>query len=112
MIILPLTHMWGRVTRSVQGEEVTAMKKNLLNEIGSTFQVRVVPKAAMNKITVEQNPDNTKSIRVYVTAAPQDNKANKEVLKLLSKELGISKSALTIVKGLKSKNKIIRIDSI
>ena len=41
--------------------------------------------------------------------APEDGKANKQVVKLLAKELGLSKSALMIVRGQASREKILRI---
>jgi len=80
---------------------------NALEDFGSTLQVRVTPKAAANRIKVEHHPDGTKLIRVYVTCVPEDGKANKAVLQLLAKELGLPKSALTITHGLTSKDKTI-----
>jgi len=70
-----------------------------------TYPIRVTPKASSNRIKIED--DGT--IRVYVTTAPEDGKANKKVIELLSKELKIAKSRFTIVKGQKSKDKVITI---
>ena len=39
----------------------------------------------------------------------ENNKANIELIKLLSKELKVSSNNIKIIKGLKSKNKIIEI---
>lgn len=75
----------------------------------STLQVRVTPKAAANRIKVEELENGDYLIRVYVTTVPEDGKANKAVLELLAKELGIAKSKLTIVKGLTGKDKTIQI---
>ena len=49
-------------------------------------------------------------LKIYLTAVPVQGKANKELIKLLSKELGISKSRISIINGEKSKEKIIRIN--
>ena len=46
-------------------------------------------------------------MRVDVTAAPEDGKANKQVIKLLAKELRMPKSALTIKHGFTNRDKII-----
>ena len=80
-----------------------------LSKIGSTFQVRVTPKAAANRIKVEQQDDGTWLVRVYVTTAPEDGKANKAVIELLARHLGIPKSSLVITRGMAGKNKLITI---
>lgn len=49
-------------------------------------------------------------IKVYTKAVPVDGKANKEVIKLLSEALKVSKSKIRIVKGEASNKKIIEVD--
>ena len=56
--------------------------------------VIVTAKAAANRIKVEELSNGEKLIRVYVTAAAEGGKANKEVIKMLAKPLGIPPSAL------------------
>lgn len=88
------------------------MLLNLFNwqqGIGDTLNVRVTPKAAANRIKVEHLADGSQLIRVYVTTVPEDGKANREVIKLLAKQLGLPKSSLTITHGLTSKDKVIKI---
>ena len=48
-------------------------------------------------------------LKIYLTAVPVDGKANKELLKLLAEKLGVSKSRIEIIKGEKSKEKIIEV---
>jgi uncharacterized protein YggU (UPF0235/DUF167 family) len=86
--------------------------KNLFNwqqDLGDTLVIRVTPRAASNRIKVEQKDDGTSLIRVYVTTVSEDGKANKAVIELLAKELDLPKSSLQIVQGLTSKDKIVRI---
>jgi uncharacterized protein (TIGR00251 family) len=78
----------------------------------ATLHIRVTPKAAANRIKIERQSDGSRIIRIYVTSVPEDGKANKEVIKLLAKELGIPKSALTIAHGLTSREKSIHISGI
>jgi len=59
-----------------------------------------------SKRSIEMN-DNT--IEVYVKEPPEKGKANKAIMKLLSKQLKIQTSRLSIVRGLKAKKKIILI---
>jgi len=69
--------------------------------------IKVTPKAKLNKIIQLDNH----TYQIYTTASPDKGKANQSVIKLLSKKLKISKSKLIIIKGEKSKHKIIEIQS-
>ncbi len=73
------------------------------------LSVRVTPNASSNRVKIEEMPDGSIQYRVYVTATPEEGKANAAVLKLLAKNLGLPKSALVIVRGELSQNKIIKI---
>jgi len=46
----------------------------------------------------------------WVKSAPEKGKANYEVIKLISSELNIPKSKITIISGSKSKSKCFRVD--
>ena len=45
-----------------------------------------------------------------MTVAPEDGKANKQVIKLMVKELGLPKSDLLVIRGTRSKDKVIAIN--
>ena len=68
---------------------------------------RVTPKASTNRIRIEERDGENQRVRVDVTVAPEDGKANKQVIKLLAKELRMPKSALTIKHGFTNRDKII-----
>ena len=53
--------------------------------------------------------DGTVLYKIYVTAAPEDGKANDAVLKLLAKALGLPKSSFTMTCGHTSHDKVIKI---
>nr|WP_306267327.1 DUF167 domain-containing protein [Pararhizobium sp. IMCC3301] len=78
--------------------------------IGNPFAVRVTPKASANRITAEIQQDGSMLVKIYVTTVPEDGKANRAVLKLLAKELGVAKSSLTIIRGATERNKWVQID--
>lgn len=82
------------------------MKINWL-EIGNVFDVKVTPRSSFNKIKFD---DRSKIIRVYVTAPPEDGKANEAVIRLLSDEMHLPKSQISILRGHSSRTKTIRID--
>lgn len=81
-----------------------------LHDLGPTIKVRVTPKASKNYIKVDHQPNDQRLFRVYVTVAPENDKANQAVLKLLAQELGLPKSALEIKAGHKTRDKIISIN--
>ncbi|RYG90726.1 DUF167 domain-containing protein [Loktanella sp. IMCC34160] len=71
---------------------------------GAEISVRVTPKAARDRIVAEDG-----AIRVYVTIVPEDGKANKAVVKLLSKALGLPKTRLELIRGANARDKVFRI---
>ncbi|MBA4249812.1 MAG: hypothetical protein C0432_04855 [Candidatus Puniceispirillum sp.] len=74
------------------------------------IKVKVVPKAKFEKIKQEKDSDGKATYKIYVTAAPEDGKANKAVIKLLAKMFGTAKSNLTIMHGLTSAKKTILVN--
>lgn len=73
---------------------------------GVELTLRVTPKARLNQV----RQDETGAIRVLVTTAPEDGKANAAVLKLLAKSLGVAQSRLSLIRGAKSRDKTVRLD--
>ncbi|MCI5049541.1 MAG: DUF167 domain-containing protein [Rickettsiales bacterium] len=70
----------------------------------------VKPKAANNAIHGwESDSNNQRWLKLSVTAAPEDGKANKAVITFLSKTWNIPKSALHIVSGDTSRYKRLKI---
>ena len=67
------------------------------------FKVIVKPNSAKNEIM--KFDDNKKAYRVNIKEKAEDNKANIEIIKLFSKLL---KKKVKIIKGLKSKEKILK----
>lgn len=69
------------------------------------LKVYLQPKASKNEIVGPYRD----GMKVRVTAAPVEGKANEALLRLLAKELGVTPSSLEIVRGHRSREKIIRI---
>lgn len=69
------------------------------------FWVRVTPKASRNVIKQDAG-----GLRVYVTAVPENGKANAAVQKLLAKAISVPKSALVLVRGQTARDKQFRIE--
>ena len=73
-----------------------------------TIKVRVQPKSSRNQVGGFQ--DGT--LRVRVTAAPTEGQANAAVIALLAKTLGVSKSRLEIIRGYRSRDKVVSVDTL
>ena len=70
----------------------------------TAIEVHVQPKASSNRITVVDG-----RIKVYVTAAPEKGRANKAVIEILARELGVPKSVVSIKSGERSRTKLIEV---
>ncbi|MCK4591907.1 DUF167 domain-containing protein [Candidatus Parcubacteria bacterium] len=86
------------------------------------FKCKVITRASKNEVLgidnlnqsglgfKNKNGNELPFFKIYLTAVPVDGKANTELIKLLSKELDISKNKISIIKGEKNKEKIIEIN--
>lgn len=71
------------------------------------LEIKVVAGARKNMIKVDASP-----LRVYLTAPAVDGKANKALVDFLSEYYKITKTNITIIRGLKSRRKTIMIEGI
>ncbi|WP_128253954.1 DUF167 domain-containing protein [Falsirhodobacter deserti] len=74
---------------------------------GRRIAVRVTPKASRNEVKADGDGE---PLRIYVTAAPDDGKANKAVQKLLAKHLRLAPTSLTLLKGATGRDKVFGIE--
>ncbi len=71
--------------------------------------VRVTPNARSERLAIDAESDDGAKLKIWVTVPPEDGKANKAVIKLLAKALGLPKSALDVERGETSRTKLIRV---
>lgn len=69
-----------------------------------TINIKVIPNAKRNNVLKEND-----RFKVYVTAPPVNGKANKAMIEVLAEYLKVKKRNIKIIKGNKSKEKIIEI---
>ena len=73
--------------------------------------VRLTPNGGRDAIDgVETNADGEAHLRARVSCAPEKGKANKALLALVAKALGVPKSSISLVSGDTARQKILRID--
>ena len=68
------------------------------------INVRVIPNAKKNNVSEEEG-----KLKVHVSAPAVDDKANKALVKVLAKYFGIKKNDVRIIKGTKSREKVVEI---
>jgi len=77
-------------------------------EGGVTVAVQVTPKARRQRIDgVATGPDGQPALRVAVTAAPEDGKANAAVIALLARSWRIPKSSFSVRAGASGRRKVL-----
>lgn len=75
---------------------------------GFSFWIKVTPKASKNKIgNLAAGTYSKEVLKVYVTAPPADNLANKAVIEVLAEYLNCAKSSISIISGLTTREKKI-----
>ena len=74
---------------------------------------KVFPQSKINSLKkISLLRGNEISLIIRTTAAPDKNKANKAVIKLISQWLGIKQSAIELLRGSTCRNKIFRVNDI
>ena len=72
---------------------------------GVTFPVRVTPRAHKNEIAGVQG----EALKIKLAAPPVEGAANTALCEFLAEQLGVRKSAVTLVAGQTSRNKVVRV---
>ncbi|MFA6096568.1 MAG: DUF167 domain-containing protein [Candidatus Paceibacterota bacterium] len=87
------------------------------------FRCKVITRSSRNEVVGIDNlyrldlgfkgrakDDELPMLRIYLTAVPENGKANKKLVEVLSEAMDISRSRISIIKGEKSHEKVIEID--
>ncbi len=76
--------------------------------LGLEVRLHVLPRAKHCELSGMHNG----ALKIKITAPPVDDAANHAIIKFLSSLLNVSKSNLTILAGLKSRDKILQIQGL
>ena len=76
---------------------------------GALVRLRVTPRAARDEITGWREVG---VLNVRVTAPPVEGEANRAVARLLARALRVPPSAVTVVRGERGRDKIVRINGL
>jgi uncharacterized protein (TIGR00251 family) len=84
------------------------LKDRLPEDNSSYLNLKVTPNAARSLV----NGYKGGVLQLRIAAPPVKGKANRELVAVLSRALGVSKSAIKIVKGQTSRHKVVKIEGL
>ena len=70
--------------------------------MNNAIKVKVIPNAKKNLVKEENQ-----GLKIYLVSPPVKGKANRLLIKILAKHLNCKERQLRILRGLKSRNKLI-----
>jgi uncharacterized protein len=70
------------------------------------LRVRVTPRASRDELAGLRDG----VLRVRVTAPPVDGRANQAVCRLIAKAVGVGRTSVTVSRGERSRDKVVRIE--
>ncbi len=77
---------------------------------GVRLRLKVTPRARRDRVEgLAPEADGGVALKVSVTAAPEDGKANAAVIKLLAAEWGVAKSTIEVVLGAADRRKLLHV---
>ncbi len=75
---------------------------------GIIINIRVEPRSSRAEV-IGVHGD---TLKVKLTSPPVEGAANKQLIEILAKHFGIRKGAVRIIKGERSKNKVVEIEGL
>lgn len=70
-------------------------------------EIKVVPQSGRNQLLM----DKSGVLKCFIKAAPEKGKANKEVVEVVAKILGIPKSSVGLIAGATGRKKLLKINA-
>ncbi|MEK6271924.1 MAG: DUF167 domain-containing protein [Actinomycetota bacterium] len=75
---------------------------------GAELRIRLQPRAARNEIAGERGG----AVLVRVTEPPLEGRANAALVKLIARRARVAKGRVSIVRGARSRHKLVRVEGI
>jgi len=74
----------------------------------ATLRIHLTPRSARDEVLGLEGD----VLRVRVTAPPAEGRANEAILRLLARTLGVPKGSLRIVRGQRSRDKLVAVEGL
>ncbi len=79
-----------------------------MNKNELILNVKVVPRSSKSGVVGPYKD----GLKVKLTSPPVEGQANKELIEVLAKEFNIRKKDIEIIRGKKTKNKVVRLSGV
>ena len=76
---------------------------------GATFAVKVHPRARKTALTGIFGEGPEAAIKVALSAPPVEGRANEALIEFFAEMFGVSRSAVSVIAGIQSRNKVVRV---
>lgn len=76
---------------------------------GATFAVKVHPRAKKTAVTGIFGEGTDEAVKVALSAPPVEGRANEALIEFFAEMFRVSRSAVSVIAGAQSRNKVIRI---
>ena len=80
----------------------------MTNEAKTEIRIKLVSRSSRSQIIGKDG----EVYKIKVTSPPVDGEANRELISLISKKLGIPKGSIEIISGKRSRMKVLRLQGI
>jgi len=80
----------------------------MTNKAKTEIRIKLVPRSSRSQIIGKDG----EVYKIKVTSPPVDGEANRELISLISKKLGIPKGSIEIISGKRSRMKVLRLQGI
>lgn len=77
--------------------------------LDGTIKINIKVKTQSNNAEIKTASNLQTKLEVNLTSIPKNNKANEELIKLLAKQFKVSQKEIILIKGLKTKEKVVLI---
>jgi len=81
-------------------------QKRTVGKLFIYLRIKVIPKSAKNEVVDIMNDE---TIKIRIKAAPEKGRANEELIKFLSEELGVLEKNVLIISGVHEPLKLIKV---
>jgi len=73
------------------------------------IKIRVLPRSSIDEVVGEMENG---VLKIKLKVAPVDGEANIALTKLLAKHFGVGRDKIEIVRGMRSKDKVVKVDGL
>ena len=98
--------------RPLDTQEIIWVSRSSLDSNITTLHIKLAPKASANRVVVEAIDADMMYLKIYVTAVPENGRANEAMIALLAKHFRKPKVCFELIRGHKSQHKVVKVHAL